>query len=233
MGKNDQILEVKTAQNGNRNNILTTAPLLGRGMNVEEAKALCTSPLISLREKLFFRILYETGLRPMEALNLRIENWDRERGEIVAIRVKQKFNRWAKNYKLEPPRHILVTPNTNEMLRFMVSTRKKGYIFEGGEGKPLTKRYMQQQVDKYARLLSIQKTRKYSDDGRELPLITLMALRKAGERHHDAAGGDSSLSAQSCGHSMRTKVLHYQGEVDWESVHSSYRAHHPAFTKNW
>ncbi len=49
----------------------------------------------------------------------------------------------------------------------------------------------------------------------------------------DANGGDSSLSAQSCGHTMKTKVEYYQGEVDWESVHKSHRAHHPAFVEGW
>ncbi len=92
---------------------------------------------------------------------------------------------------------------------------------------------MQQQIDKYARLLSIQKLKAYSVDGRELPLITLMALRKAGERHHDANGGDSSLSAQASGHTMKTKVQYYQNEVDWEEVHKSYQDHHPAFVEEW
>ncbi len=71
------------------------------------------------------------------------------------------------------------------MLKSIISNRKKGYIFDGVDGRPLTKRFMQEQIDKYARLLSIQKLRRYSEDGRELPLVTLMALRKAGERHHE------------------------------------------------
>lgn len=58
--------------------LLTERPLLDRGMNLDECRAICTSPQIPLREKLFFRIIYETQLRPFEALNLLIENWDRE-----------------------------------------------------------------------------------------------------------------------------------------------------------
>ncbi len=79
------------------------------------------------------------------------------------------------------PRHVYVSANTLLMLKTIVSNRKKGYIFEGETGDPLTKRFMQHQIDRYARLLSLQKLRQYSEDGRELPLITLMALRKAGE----------------------------------------------------
>ncbi len=72
----------------NRNKLITTAPLIDRGLTVEECKTLCTSPLIPVREKTFFRVIYETGLRPMEALNLRIENFNKETGELVALRTK-------------------------------------------------------------------------------------------------------------------------------------------------
>ena len=206
---------------------------MARGMSIVEAKTICTSSLIPLREKLFFRALYETGLRPMEGQHLLIENWDRNVCELVAVRVKQKYNRWIQEYLPDLPRHVVITGATNEMLRAVVSNRKKGYIFEGKAGKPLTLRHFEIELDHYARLLSIQKTRKITVDGKNIAHITLMALRKAGERHHDAEGGDPSLSAQSCGHSMKTKIRHYQGEVDWDSVHKSMREHHPAFKEEW
>ncbi len=72
---NSDLLQVKSR---NRNKLVTTAPLIDRGMTVEECKALCTSPLIPVREKAYFRTIYETGLRPMEAINLRIENFNKE-----------------------------------------------------------------------------------------------------------------------------------------------------------
>jgi len=40
--------------------LLTDRPLLDRGMNLDECGAICTSPEIPVREKLFFRIIYET-----------------------------------------------------------------------------------------------------------------------------------------------------------------------------
>jgi integrase len=231
--KSIAILKQKSKENGNRNNVLTTAPLINRGMTTDECKILCTSSIIPVREKTFFRLIYETQLRPFEALNLRIENLNKQTGEIVALRTKGKHNRWSgETYEL--PRHVFVTPNTLEMLKTVISNRKRGYIFDGRvEGKPISKRYMQEQIDKYARLLSIQQLKRYTVDGKEIPLVTLMALRKAGERHHDANGGDASLSAQSSGHSMRTKVQYYQNEVDWEAVHKSYMVNHPAFVEGW
>lgn len=62
--------------------VKTTAPLIDRGLTVEECKTLCTSPLIPVREKAYFRVLHETGLRPMEALNLQIENFNKETGSL-------------------------------------------------------------------------------------------------------------------------------------------------------
>ncbi len=65
-------------------------------------------------------------------------------------------------------------------------------------------------------------------------LVTCMALREAGERHHDNAGGSRKLSAVSAGHTMQVKERHYEkvGE-DFEQVHESYRKFHPAFVENW
>ena len=37
-----------------------------------------------------------------------------------------------------------------------------------------------------------------------------MALREAGERHHDNAGGSRKLSAVAAGHTMQVKEQHYE-----------------------
>ncbi len=41
-------------------------------------------------------------------------------------------------------------------------------------------------------------------------LVTCMALRESGERHHDNAGGSRKLSAVSAGHTMKVKERHYE-----------------------
>ncbi len=60
-----------------------------------------------------------------------------------------------------------------------------------------------------------------------------MALREAGERHHDNAGGSRKLSAVAAGHTMEVKERHYEkvGE-DFEPVHESYRKFYPTFIEN-
>jgi len=72
--------------------------ILDRVMNKDECKAMCTSPQIPLREKLFFRMIYETTTRPREVLEARIELWNRNTGEITFPRTKSKYNRWTRRH---------------------------------------------------------------------------------------------------------------------------------------
>ena len=237
------ILTQKSTRITNGKLLLADQTLLDRGMNVEECRAICTSPQIPLREKLFFRIIYETQLRPFEVLNLLIENWDREQRLVTAVRVKQKTapvkgDRHKKIYLPSKPRTVILTENTNLMLKTVVSNRKKGCIFVNADGNKLTMAWFKDRINYYAKLLGIQKDVKYYDTrtGEIHPrhLVTCMALREAGERHHDNAGGSRKLSAVAAGHTMAVKERHYEkvGE-DFEQVHESYRKFHPAFVEGW
>jgi hypothetical protein len=83
------------------------------------------------------------------------------------------------------------------MLRHYVGNRKKGHIFINERtGKRLTMRHFEKMIDKWARLLNIQKLQSIKPSGREYHLIILMGLREAGERHHDLDGGDPDVSAK-------------------------------------
>src|SRR5665809_42385 len=84
------------------------------------------------------------------------------------------------------PKTMKLTGNTSEMLRHYVGNRKKGHMFINMRtGKRLTLRHFEKMIDKWARLLNIQKLQSIKPSGREYHLITLMGLREAGERHHD------------------------------------------------
>jgi integrase len=218
---------------------LTTDPLLIRGMTVEECKIMCTHHSIELREKLFFRIIYETQLRPFEVLNLLIEQWDRNQGLVTALKVKQKTkprkgNMNQKEWLPSSPKTRAITPSTNDMLREYISNRKKGAIFINKDGYILSLEWFNQEVSKYAKLIGIQKIKKYYVDGRTLKLITCMALREAGERHHDNNGGSRKLSAVAADHTMQVKEKHYEkvGE-DIEQIIQSYQKFHPAWIEGW
>jgi len=199
MGKNDAVFELKPEVLPSTNQVL-----IDRGINLAECRAICTSPQIPLREKLFFRIIYETTFRPFEAQHLRIEDWNRATREITARVTKVKYNPRTRA-KTSLPRSMKLTENTNEMLRAFISNRKKGYIFQGEMSEPLTLRFFEKELHKYAGILSIQQDKQITPRGRVYHLITLMALREAGERHHDQNGGDPAISAKAAGHSMLIK----------------------------
>lgn len=212
---------------------LSPAIILDRGMNKEECRAICTSPQIPLRERLFFRMIYETTSRPIEVLETEIGLWGRNALEITLPKTKSKFNRWAKKFIPGLPKTMKLTQNTNEMLRHYIGNRKKGYIFiNEGTSKRLTLRHFEKQVDKWAVLLNIQRLQSIKASGKKYHLVTLMALREAGERHHDIAGGDPDVSAKAAGHSKETKARYYK-KVSYEEAQESYAKHHPAFVEGW
>ncbi len=226
MGKNGLAFELKPGLLPSTNQVL-----IDRGMNLGECRAICTSPQIPLREKLFFRIIYETTFRPFEAQHLRIEDWDRATREITARKVKVKYNPRTKA-KISLPRSMKLTGNTNDMLRTFISNRKKGYIFQSEKGEPLTLRFFEKELNRYAYLLSIQQDKQITPKGRVYHLVTLMALREAGERHHDQNGGDPAISAKVAGHTMLIKNKYYK-KGSFEEAQESFEKHHPAFRDGW
>jgi hypothetical protein len=122
--------EPKQGQKSNTNQLLTTETLLHRGMTVEGCRIMCTHHSIDPREKLFFRIIYETQLRHFEVLNLLVEQWDRKQGFVTALKVKQKTkprkgDHRAKDWLPSTPKTRAITPSTSEMHREYVSHRKK------------------------------------------------------------------------------------------------------------
>lgn len=170
--------------------------LLERDMNIEECTIMCTSYQIPLREKLFFRMIYETLLQPSEVLNLQVENWDRS-GLVTAIRVKTKTkplkgNMSKKVWLPTIPKTRAITQDTNNMLREYIGDRKKGPIFVNNQtGGMISLTWFNKAINRYAKLLGIQKIKRYFKDRkvhrekpRNLKLVTLMALKKAGEHNH-------------------------------------------------
>jgi integrase len=196
---------------------------------MSEGSCACTTHIIDLKEKLLFKIIYETQLRPFEVLNLQVEQWDRKQGLVTALKVKQKTkprkgDHHAKDWLPSTPKTRAITPSTNEMLREYVSNRKKGPLFINENEEMLSLEWFNQEISRYAKLLGIQKIKKYYVDGRTLKIVTCMALREAGQRHDDNAGCSRKLFAVAADHTMHVKEKHYEkvGE-DFEQVHESYR----------
>jgi hypothetical protein len=121
---------------------------------------------------------------PREVLKSRIELWNHSTGEITFHRTRRKYNRWTRRHIPGAPKTMKLTGNTSEMLRHDVGNRKKGHIFINERtGERLTLRHFEKMIDKWARLLNIQRHQSIKPRGREYHLITLIGLREAGERH--------------------------------------------------
>lgn len=224
------ILETKPDNLRTTKLLLTTAPNLNRGLTEHEAKIMTTDYRIPTEDKLFYNLCYETMFRPFEVLNLLIEDCDKVQKLVTARRVKQKWDRRNCKYLPSLPRTAVITDKTNELLRSVVGNRKKGCIFINTVGKLRSLRSFEISIDKWARLIGIQKEVRTLVDGKKVKLITCMALREAGERHHDNDGGSRKLSAVAAGHGMRVKEKHYEKVGgDFEQVHKSIKEHHPAW----
>lgn len=53
--------------------------------------------------------------------------------------------------------------------------------------------HFKEEMDKQARLLNIQKLQSINPDDKEYRLVTLIALKMAGERHNDLKGNDPNM----------------------------------------
>jgi len=87
---------------------------------------------------------------------------------------------------LPAPSPQKLTGNTSKILKHYVGNRKKWPIFINMRTwKRLTLRHFEKIIDKWARLLNIQKLQSIKPSGKEYHLIKFMGLKEAGEMQHD------------------------------------------------
>ncbi|MBE0524653.1 MAG: hypothetical protein IBX40_10025 [Methanosarcinales archaeon] len=139
----------------------------------------------------------ETTTRPSEVLESRSELWNRTTGEITFPRTKSKYNRWTRRHTCAQDHETDRQYQCSEMLRHYVGNRKKGHIFINERiGKRLTLRHFEKMIDKWARLLNIQRRQSIKPSGREYHLITLMGLRRQERGTMIHSAGDPDVSAK-------------------------------------
>jgi integrase len=198
-------------------------------MTAEEVQKLLTAPMGN-KERAFFRAVYETFYRANELLQCNIEDYNRETGELIALHTKNKYNPKIKQYLKSPPKHMVLSKPTQILLKRIISNRKKGPIFINKKGERLTKTYLQMYINDIATSIGIQKLSQITPTGKEYHLVTLKALREAGERHCDLAGADSEVTARGAQHSAIVKEKHYK-KAGWDEVQEQIRKYHPAFRR--
>ena len=202
---------------------------LSRGMTLGEIKTILQHPHMPNRERAFFRALFETFFRPRELLMCDIEDYNRQTGELIARFTKSKYNPRTKRTHKALPKHMIISPTTMELFKAVISNRKKGPIFVNRKGDRCSLRWFEAKMDEVGLKLGIQKVTHITHTGRNHHLLTLKALREAGERFHDLRGGDTELSAKAAQHTMKVKEQNYK-KLNWDEVHESLRKYHPAFT---
>lgn len=212
--------------NNSQNENLPTIKL-DRGMTKDEVQKLLTAPMGN-RERAFFRTVYETFYRANELLQCNIENYDKETGELIALHTKNKYNPKTKHYIKSPPKQSFISTTTQLLFKKIIGNRKKGPIFINKRGNRLTKAYLQMYINDIATSIGIQKISQITPTGKEYHLVTLKALREAGERHMDMEGADTNVTARAAQHSAVIKEKHYK-KSSWEDFHEQQKRFHPAF----
>lgn len=198
-----------------------------RGMMKDEVQKLLTATMGN-RERAFFRAVYETFYRVNELLQCNIEDYNKETGELIALHTKNKFNPRTKQHIKSPPKQALISTTTQLLFKKIIGNRKKGPIFINKQGDRLTKTYLQMCIDEIATSIGIQKVSQFTATGKQYHLVTLKALREAGERHMDMDGADSNVTARGAQHSAIIKEKHYK-KSGWEDFQEQQKKFHPAF----
>lgn len=209
---------------------------MDRGLDIQEVESLLQAPMPD-RERAFFKAIYETFFRAYELLMCNIEDYNKKTGEIVAKHTKNKYNPKTKKHIESPPKHMILSISSQALFRRVIGNRKKGPIFINRDGKRLTKTHFQRHINDLATRIGIQKITKVTSEGKKgkwkgkpryQHLVTLKALREAGERHCDLAGADSDVTARGAQHSAIVKERYYK-KAGWDEVHQQIRKYHPAF----
>lgn len=200
---------------------------LDRGMTIEEINVLLKAPMPD-RERAFFRAIYETFYRANELLQCNIEDYNRKTGELIALYTKNKYNPKTRQYIKSPPKHMIISPSTRILFRKIIGNRKKGAIFINKHGKRLSITYFQMFINELATSISIQQLTHRTETGKQYHLVTLKALREAGERHCDLNGADPQVTAKAAQHSYQIKERHYK-KSPWEEIQLQVKRYHPAF----
>jgi len=211
------------AENGQTSSI----KLLDRGMSEAEVKALLTAPM-SDRERAYFRAIYNTIFRAQELLKCNIEDYNKTTGELTALHTKNKYVPKTKKYIKSPPKHAMISKGTQMLFKQIIGNRKKGAIFINRKGERCTVAWFQLFINEIATRIGIQQKTHITPTGKEYHLVTIKALREAGERHMDLAGADPQVTARGSQHSALVKEKYYK-KSSWEEFQQQQKKYHPDF----
>jgi hypothetical protein len=117
------------------------------------------------------------------------------------------------------------------LLKRIIGNRKKGAIFINRNGERLSKTHFQMYINELATRIGIQKIAQITHTGKGYHLVTLKALREAGERHMDMSGADRDVTARASQHSALVKEKYYK-KSGWEEFQEQQKRFHPSFKES-
>jgi integrase/recombinase XerD len=185
-------------------------------LTIEEVERVLAEPdlrdPLGVRDRAIMEVLYSTGMRRREALELSIFGIDQERGTIMIRQGKGKKDRivpvgeraaaWVEKYMTEVRPSFVMEPD-------------EGVLFLGGEGMPLTPGYLSETVRRYVDQAGIGKR-----GSCHLFRHTMATLMLEG-------GADIRYIQQMLGHESLTSTQFYT-RVSIKKLKDIHTATHPA-----
>ncbi|MGA1845696.1 site-specific tyrosine recombinase/integron integrase [Deferribacter abyssi] len=173
-----------------------------------------TSSAVGLRDNLIIRLLYSSGVRVSELLNIKISDCDLKRG---VVKVKGKGN---KERFVPLNRKIVGMLETYFHVRhnYFVKGRDEGYLFLNKNGKRLSRVYCWKIIKKYVKKASIKKN------------ISPHSFRHSFATHLLANGADLRIIQLLLGHASISTTEIYTQVAD-DKMRESLTNYHPRFKR--
>ncbi|KAA0259478.1 site-specific tyrosine recombinase XerD [Deferribacter autotrophicus] len=173
-----------------------------------------TSTAVGLRDKVILKLLYSSGVRVSELINIKVSDCDFKRG---VIKVKGKGNK---------ERFVPIHKNLIEILEnylhirhnYLVKGRDEGYLFLNKNGKKLSRVYCWNIVKKYAEKADIKKN------------ISPHSFRHSFATHLLANGADLRIIQLLLGHASISTTEIYTQVAD-DKMRESLLNYHPRFKR--
>ncbi len=188
---------------------------LPKVLTLEEIERLLQAPEVNtplgLRDRCMLEVLYATGMRVFELVNLKLGALNLELG---LVRVLGKGSK-VRLVPLGEPALKYLSQYLEEVRPRLVTKRSKEYVFLNRLGGPLTRQRFWQILKEYAEKANLPKEK-----------VTPHVIRHSFATHLLEGGADLRSIQLLLGHSsLRTTQIYTH--LDWQSLKETYDKHHP------
>ena len=190
----------------------------------EEVDLMCEhAPKPKTRNKLLFRLLFQTGMRSHECRELKLKNVDTERRsiEVYSSKPQKKKDRWRTAY-YQPSLDTLMNIWINHSRPRYTTAKNSEYLFVTNRSEKFGKTRIEDLVRQTAELAEIQSVLNKDVNGIEHYRITPHAFRHGHCMQAVKQGIDISFVAEMVGHQSLDMTRKYLDAIDTE-IPNAYR----------